>query len=571
MSVILRSYQSEALEAVRQAYHEGNRAQVVELPVGAGKTVLFASLAASWHQSYANHPPIILAHRDILIDQAADKIRTVWPTARIAIEQGSRREWNGRQDILVASVQTLGRRLNDPRIANTDWGLVVLDEAHHAKARTFRRVLGELGWRANPALISKHKLFLGVTATPDAKTLQTYPHVAYRRSMVDLIQLGYLSALTGVRVQVDVDLDKVAVTKYGDYDEGELSKVLNTRNRNELIVSAYNTLAKKRRALVFAVTVEHARDLAKAFNAAGITAEEISGEMPRDKRNAILKRFERRETQVLVNCALLTEGFDAPFVDCVILARPTLSRTLYVQMVGRAARRYPGKADALIVDLADASKRHSLSLSDVLDLPLEVSPKEKAKRSVFNRSAFAADEADVLMVGRQIKVAHVNLYDVEHASDASAFSWIVAEDIMHCFVGQGTRVSLRPQGNGYIAYWESPSHPPEPIFDTPMDPAWAQGLAEEWLRQSKPDALALAQSRAGWRRQPASDKQLEQLHRFALRDHAIAAHLTKGQVADLLAMCFMRAEQSGTQHYKVIGEDVWLMWQQQFGETTEAV
>ncbi len=564
--ITLRYYQMEALDAIRGAFRDGQRSQCLELPVGSGKTIVFAALTYSWlhTERFQGRPVVVLAHRGELVSQAAEKIRWLNPEARIAVEYEGGHTWTGAEDVLVATIQTLHDRLRRSSFPHRRWGLIVLDEAHHGKAKTFRETLGYLGWRSNPSDIPDDRLFLGVTATPDEDTFAVFPHAVYRKDMLPLIQEGYLKPLTGIRVNVDMDLSGVARGENGDYREEDLGRLLNTENRNEIIVQTHQLWAKRRRTLVFTATVDHAEDLAQAFRAAGVAAEGIHGKMSSRVQSGVLSRFTKGETQVVCNAALLTEGFDAPFVNGLVLARPTLSRTLYKQMLGRGTRRFPGEADCLVMDVADATKKHSLTLDDMFpplgDKPWQEPGEETKRRVRLPRPAGGEvpEKTEVLMVGKQVSVTQVDLFAVTHASDTSKFAWLAMGDSMYCFVGQGQRVVLRPQGEGYIAYWDDERTGVEtPLMEAPMDPAWAQGIAEEWMRHEKPDAMALVQRRARWREQKPSDKQLEHLTRFGLEAHV--GYLTRGEAADLLAACFMFSKTTH-QAAHVVGAQVWEFW-----------
>jgi superfamily II DNA or RNA helicase len=356
----LRDYQTAAIQATREAWAGGVRRAAVVLPTGAGKTVVFAHTAAVMHARGVR--TLVLAHRDELIEQAAAKLRAVAPTLMIGIVKGSRREIHGR-DVIVASVQSLARAERRAELARAGVRLVIVDEAHHAVANTYMAVLRDLGcFEADPM---QGAYALGVTATlgrADRVALgQVWEDVVYRRDILDMIREGYLVNAKGVRVRVD-GLDLAAVKRrHGDYADKALGEALHASLAPKAIARAYGEHAADRQGILFAPTVESAHEMAEAMREAGFVTETVHGAMPTAERRDILARFARGEVQVIANCMVLTEGFDAPWCSAVVIARPTSSAPLYIQMAGRALRPHPGKKDALILDVVGVTGKHRLA------------------------------------------------------------------------------------------------------------------------------------------------------------------------------------------------------------------
>lgn len=356
----LRPYQEKAIEAVDAALARGVTRPLIVLPTGTGKTVMFAALIARRGGS-----ALVLAHRDELLTQAGAKLAAADPALAMSMGrvQAARNDVNA--PVVLASVQTLAshKRLEQlPRTFDT----VIVDEAHHAAAASYLRVLDHL---------SESPLIVGVTATPmraDGEALsQAFTEVVYEKHISEMIRAGYLCDIRGVRVGIDCDLARVPTTN-GDLDAGKLGKALAAANAPQHVVVAYQAHAQGRKAIVFTPTVELAHEQAAMFRYGGIDAEALDGETPKLERAAILKRFDKDETRVLVNVGVLTEGVDVPSVDCIILARPTKSQALYAQCVGRGLRTLPGKTDCLIIDVVGATERLDLqTLPDLLGHELD--------------------------------------------------------------------------------------------------------------------------------------------------------------------------------------------------------
>ncbi|MFD9405293.1 DEAD/DEAH box helicase, partial [Streptomyces sp. NPDC060011] len=349
-----RPYQVDAIEALRKGWAAGTNRLAVVLPTGAGKTVVFSHLAHQMLDTLNGGRVLVIAHREELIEQAAAKLLAVDPMLRVGIVKAQRDD-HADADVIVASVQTLA--VAKRREAIRDIGLVIVDECHHAAARTYMEVLEHFGaWRGVPVA--------GFTATmtrTDGGLAEVWEDVVFRLDILDMIGDGYLCDVRGKRITVDsLDLDKVR-TRGGDLVDGQLGKALEDSGALDAIAKAYVDHAGDRPGVVFTPTVATAQAAAAALEAAGITAAPVWGGMSRDDRRATLARYSAGDVQVLTNCMVLTEGFDAPHTSCAVIARPTKSPGLYVQMAGRALRPAPGKRDALLLDVMGASTRHKLA------------------------------------------------------------------------------------------------------------------------------------------------------------------------------------------------------------------
>ena len=351
-----RPYQYEAVAALLAATARGVQRPLLVLPTGTGKTIVFALLVQR-----RGGRSLILAHRDELIQQAVDKLRLVDPTLPLGVVQAARDEHTA--PTVVASVQTLSRRTRLARLV-PDFQTIVIDEAHHAPAPTYRRILEYCrAWRPDGPLV------VGVTATPergDRHSLrEVFERIVYQKTLLEMMQAGYLVDLRAVQVLLQADFDTLR-TQHGDFVEAELETLLLAANAPAQVLAAFQAHAADRKALLFTPTVALAYAMAATFQAAGIPAEALDGTTPVPTRRAILQRLHSGATRVVANCAVLTEGFDEPSVDCIIVARPTQSALLYQQMLGRGTRTYPGKTDCLLLDVVGVSTRHTLHTAATL-------------------------------------------------------------------------------------------------------------------------------------------------------------------------------------------------------------
>jgi len=368
----LRPYQREALDALDNAWSGARRPSgtgvvtrpAVVLPTGMGKTVIFAELIA--RALSKKQRPLILVHREELAKQAAEKIHSAVPGASIGIVKADRNETGA--DIIVGSVQTLAKPARREQVR--DIGLGIVDECHHAAARTWRETMAYFGaWDRTP--------WAGFTATmsrSDGGHLgDIWEEVVIKRDIMDGIRGGYLVNVKGKRIKVmDLDLDEVKRSR-GDMQAGDLGDAMMDADAGNTIAKACREHAADRQGVIFAPTVPTAYQFAQDMRDAGFTCEVIEGDTPEDERTAIYERYRTGATQWLSNCMVLTEGWDAPWSSCAVIARPTESAALYIQMVGRVLRPWAagGKTDALVLDVVGVSERHRLAtMADLTTSPV---------------------------------------------------------------------------------------------------------------------------------------------------------------------------------------------------------
>lgn len=351
--IVLRPYQDRALSTLLACRDRGLSRVIVVMPTGTGKTTLFSALIGEFDRSY-DVGSLVLAHRRELLDQAHRRIGLQNQGLGVGVE-GAGKSLSEEKRVVVASVQALGRP-DSKRLEGFEPGLVIVDEAHHAAAATYQRVMLRFGCYDGKCFT------VGVTATPHRMDNQQlhgdseaiFQEVAFSYTLREAIQDGWLADVRGFRVATGIDLSRVKVVR-GDYNAHQLQQAVNTEERNEAAYMHWADVAKDRRTIVFCTGVEHAEDVAKLFRDWGVTAESVNGAMPTPQREGIIQRFVNGRTQVLTNVDIATEGFDLPEVDCVLMLRPTQSWALYTQMVGRGLRVLPNTIDGLVT--ADARKQ----------------------------------------------------------------------------------------------------------------------------------------------------------------------------------------------------------------------
>jgi superfamily II DNA or RNA helicase len=486
---------------------------------------------------------LVLAHREELLQQARDKFRSIDPELKVEIEQATSHAAADAK-VVIASVPTLARssaRLS--RLQPDEFSIVVVDEAHHAVAPSYRRIFDHFGL-LEPSV---SRYLIGFTATPrrgDKQGLgEVFEEVCYARDMREMIAERYLCPVTGWRVDTDLSLDNVKV-RHGDFIESQLARVVNMPLRNSLLVKAYRDFAPGRRAIVFCVDVAHAKDVHRAFAEAGIRAAPVWGELSRDQRRSTLAAFSAGEIDVVTNCNVLTEGFDEPRVDCVIMARPTKSKLLYAQMVGRGTRLDPSKKDLVVIDVADNSRTHQLpGLHSLFNLPLNMNLNGgnalKIERQIerLNRTQPWIDTSRV-RTPEDLKLAaeRIEFFNFEAPAEIRAHThntWHAVPGGYRLGLPEGEWISIEPN---LVDTWDirlSTVHGREALLLSPAASlAAAVRSADGFVAVHRPDARRLVERSARWRNELPSDKQKQVLARNRI---PVPAGLTRGQAAQMIA------------------------------------
>lgn len=358
----LRPYQREATEAVKQFVAQQVLRQLIVLPTGTGKTICF-SVLADWILG-KNKKVLVLAHRDELLQQAQEKMSWVIGEQFVSQIEMSEQWADPKADVIVASVQTIGRE-GSKRIQRFDpkeFGLIIIDEAHHATAGTYQNILDYF--------IGKRKdvLLVGVTATPNRSDEESltgvFDKVVYQRTMIDMAREKWLVPAVSYRISSNTDLSRVKTTA-GDYNLKDLAQAVNNEERNTLIVETYLRKFRDQQALVFATDLDHVRRLTEQLQAAGVKAEGVTGDLPRDERRRITEDFKSKRLDVVINYGIFTEGFDYEALGLIIMARPTQSSLLLTQIVGRANRLYEGKTKAEVIEIVDYHSEKTVTVASL--------------------------------------------------------------------------------------------------------------------------------------------------------------------------------------------------------------
>jgi superfamily II DNA or RNA helicase len=370
----LRPYQQRAVESLRELFHSGHSRLLLVAPTGSGKTVIAAHLVRS-AVSLGNGAAgvLFLAHRKELIDQASSKLTIS------GIEHGIIMAGHPftRNPVQVASIQTLARRVGPRQTPEMEAfllgvKLIIVDEAHHASAASYQEIIS----------LFPEATVIGLTATPFRSNGQglgsAFQAVTRVAGISELTQLGYL---VNARYWAPSAVDMTGVkTVRGDYSEADNMARVDKPKIIGDITATYQRVASGKRAICFAVNVDHSTRLAGAFNMAGIPAAHLDANTSKEERTRILADLVAGHLLVVCNCGILSEGYDNPAVEVCIQARPTASLSLYLQQIGRVLRPHPGKGEALILDHAGNLARHGFA-SDVYDVDLSEGLSAPSKRA----------------------------------------------------------------------------------------------------------------------------------------------------------------------------------------------
>ncbi len=509
---------------------------------------------------------LVLAHRDELIQQPVETLRRAAPGLEVGICKAERNEVGCK--VVVASVQSI---VQPARMAKyLSFGrptLVVTDEAHHSTAKTYQTIYEALG-----AGTPNGPLHLGYTATPqrhDGQGLDgTFREIVFSRDIKQMVVDQWLVEPRGRVVKVEINLDKVRRNDSGDYSDAGLDDAMDDRIM-EGIAKAWWEHARDRVTVAFAPSVRAAKALADAVNAiacGSLLAEEVDGGTPTEQRRDTLRRLQAGELRMVSNCGVLTEGFDAPNVRCILVARPTKSEPLYVQMVGRGLRLFPGKDDCLVLDVTGISAEHSLivlpSLFGLESQDMEgrsVSEEAKVEAEAAARAAKAAGTAAERQRQQMRLAAASGVVDLLRRKRRWAWTEVQPGRVYSVALGGANGVSgmvvVRGLAPGQPGWWIAEVREYEgrtqvrgqALYRGDSDTAAedAFGAAETWLAAQPLAARRLAGT-GGWRAraagEPATPAQLGALAKWRIEP---PTGCTKAQASELLDAAISRARLRG--------------------------
>lgn len=529
----LRDYQRETIDALFTAWSEGMHRPAVVLPTGAGKTVVFSHLITDFradgvikrlgYEGLGNRV-IVLVHRDELADQAIAKIKAVAPHLSVGKVKAESNQIGA--DVMVCSVQTVCRTGRLKHLTATQSmagsvGLIITDECHHAPARSYQTV-----YDAFPDAL--HAGFTATLERGDGVGLGSmWDDVVYSRSPLWMMKHGYLVQPRGYTQNVGhLDLKSVKQSG-GDYQSGDLGRALEESDLGSELPRAYKERAGDRPGIVFTPTVPSAQMVCDEFNAFGIPAAMISGETPREERLRIFEAFRLGHVQVLVNCMVLTEGFDAPWASCAVIARPTRSRSLYVQMVGRVLRPWKGKTDAIILNVSGAGGKLAtlvdLSPGDVVEVAEGEGLLEAEEREAEEQTP---DDAAPVRSNRKLDFKAVDLFAASHQA------WLAtAGGVMFISAGEWTYF-LWPS-RAEAGAWDVCRYAKNGRAELTEHIGLGVEMAMSWAEAEAEDHGSFSVSKkASWRRGKASEAQLSLASALGLDTEGMG----KAEVSDAISV-----------------------------------
>ncbi|RMZ71821.1 dead deah box helicase [Pyrenophora seminiperda CCB06] len=572
--LVLREYQEECIQAVVSFLEAGHKRLGVSLATGAGKTVIFTHLIDRVPAVGNAKQTLILAHRRELVEQAARHCARTYADKHVDIEMGNVHA-SGAADITVASIQSI---VSSERLEKFDpkrYKLILVDEAHHIVSPSYLNLLKHFGLRyaadwsnaSVPALV-------GVSATLsrfDGRKLgAVIDQIVYHRSdYLDMIDEGWLSDVTFTTVEIKADLTKVGTATYGDFQTSSLSKAVNTDETNQVVVNTWFRKAKGRHStLVFCVDLSHVTALTARFRKYGLDAQYVTGDTPAKIRSARIDSFRNGEFPILLNCGVFTEGTDIPNIDCVLLARPTKSRNLLVQMIGRGMRLHETKRDCHVIDMVSTLSTGVVSTPTLFGLDPDEFVEDMDAKSMKEQG-----ERKELEKQREVEVAELvkttsskKLPGTIEFTDYDSIHDLIADGSSDQYfrslspnawvsVGEG-KLILSSNGGNYIKiepsedkeghfvakyYWKLPTMDSKTkgpyarartIADGDSlehvihaaDTFASEVFTQRWIARNQP-----------WRRSPASQAQIDFLNKSRpAEDQLKPSDVTKGKAGDMI-------------------------------------
>jgi len=344
----LKEHQKEALAALQEMRNQNETIALLYHATGTGKTV-----TAVMDAKRRGGRVLFLAHTQELVNQAAETFGELWPEVTVGRYMEAIKESNAH--VVCGSIQSVALHLDS--FKDNDFDYLIIDEAHHASADTYQKVLTYF----------KPAFTLGLTATPERTDdnqaiLEIFKNTAHKLDIQTAVEIGELVPIRCIRIHTNIDLTKVRFNSV-QYNIRDLESKIYVPERNRLIVDTWLQYVRDKRTVVFCASVKHAEQIAELFREAGIIAAAVSGGMKQSERKEFQDKFVNREIQVLCACDLLNEGWDCPEIEVLFMARPTMSKVLYTQQLGRGMRLFDGKESLMVFDFVDNASQYNMPQS----------------------------------------------------------------------------------------------------------------------------------------------------------------------------------------------------------------
>lgn len=406
----LKQHQREALDALQAMRDRHETIALLYHATGTGKTV-----TAVMDAKRCGGRTLFLAHTQELVNQAADTFRTLWPEVTVGRYMESIKEPEAH--VVCGSVQSVALHLEDFR--EDAFSYLIVDEAHHAAADTYQKILAYF----HPAFT------LGLTATPERTDdnraiLDIFKNTAHKLDIQTAVEIGELVPIRCIRIHTNIDLTRVRFNSV-QYNIRDLESKIYVPERNRLIVDTWLQYVRDKRTVVFCASVRHAEQIAELFRQAGVSAAAVSGGMKPAERREFQDRFVRREILVLCACDLLNEGWDCPEIEVLFMARPTMSRVLYTQQLGRGMRLFPGKESLMVFDFVDNASQYNMpqslhrlfNLKDYRPGQLAVAP---GAQKTAEAALYAKGEKPEALIDWPVDATDYELVDIFNWQDEAA-------------------------------------------------------------------------------------------------------------------------------------------------------
>jgi ATP-dependent helicase IRC3 len=545
----LKPYQTAALQSVEQRKVQRG---IIAIPTGTGK----GHIAGELKDSLKTDRILYLAHRKELIRQLTEHVERVMGWGYVGVERECERAGDHCRTV-IASVPTLVmnncRRLQ--RFSPDKFDAIVCDEAHHSIADSYLSIWRYFGLlnEKNKKTVNPRISLIGLTATPsrgdNVGLSNVYDEILYQMSLFEAIEQGWLVPVFPYTIKTGTSLDNVR-TRMGEYVERELAQAVDTEARNEEVFDAYQKNAKGLKALIFCVNVQHSADIAACFSAKGVPAEYISGDMKDEKRDGIFNWFAKTPGAVLTNCQLVTEGVDIPSVECVVMAKPTKSKTLYAQCLGRGTRLAKGawdftesvklgKSGCILLDITDSIRdagRRAVTVGDIFGAPLPTKPLAGVDMNkevkTQQRAVEEARQGNYKPLGTLsgTEAIAVELFAMPANLPGSDMAWLDYGDSFRLPIAKHGDITIESDtlDRWSALFYDKENHRTDSIFKDVPDQAKIIQLVENWVKSKCSSSLTLVNKSANWRKLEPTPGQVGLCHKLRIE---IPAGASRGDVS----------------------------------------